>query len=94
MRFNYDDNYHNNIFTGIPVEGYTNLIEKILNHPSIHVHLNKKFYALSEILVNMIIYFIQARLMDFLIMNLGGLAIEQLRLNLLFMKAITRVPLK
>ncbi len=48
VRFNYDDNYHNNIFTGIPVDGYTNLIEKILNHPSIDVQLNKKFYA-SEI---------------------------------------------
>ena len=44
IRFNYDDNYHNNIFTGIPVEGYTDLVEKLLNHPSIHVYLNKKFY--------------------------------------------------
>lgn len=44
IRFNYDDNYHNNIFTGIPVEGYTHLVEKLLNHPSIHVYLNKKFY--------------------------------------------------
>ena len=44
IRFNYDDNYHNNIFTGIPVEGYTHLVGKLLNHPSIHVYLNKKFY--------------------------------------------------
>ena len=44
IRFNYDDNYHNNIFTGIPVEGYTHLVEKLLNHPSIHIHLNQKFY--------------------------------------------------
>ena len=45
VRFNYDDNYHNNIFTGIPVEGYTALIEKLLDHPSIHIYLNKKFHA-------------------------------------------------
>ena len=45
VRFNYDDNYHNNIFTGIPVEGYTYLIEKLLTHPSIKIHLNKKFYS-------------------------------------------------
>ncbi|HWH63341.1 MAG TPA: UDP-galactopyranose mutase [Ginsengibacter sp.] len=45
VRFNYDDNYHNNIFTGIPVEGYTDLIEKLLAHPSIKLHLNKKFYS-------------------------------------------------
>ena len=45
VRFNYDDNYHNNIFTGIPVEGYTHLIEKLLDHPSINIYLNKKFYS-------------------------------------------------
>jgi UDP-galactopyranose mutase len=43
VRFNYDDNYHNNQFTGIPVEGYTHLIEKIIKRPNIQVHLNKKF---------------------------------------------------
>ena len=43
VRFNYDDNYHNNIYTGIPVEGYTHLISKLLDHPCITVSLNKKF---------------------------------------------------
>ncbi len=43
VRFNYDDNYHNNIFTGIPVNGYTSVIEKILDHPAINIQLNKKF---------------------------------------------------
>jgi UDP-galactopyranose mutase len=43
VRFNYDDNYHNNIFTGIPLNGYTSLIEKLLDHRNIQVHLNKKF---------------------------------------------------
>lgn len=45
VRFNYDDNYHGNTFTGIPVEGYTALIQKIADHPSIKVQLNKKFVA-------------------------------------------------
>ncbi|MGN6298031.1 MAG: UDP-galactopyranose mutase [Ginsengibacter sp.] len=45
VRFNYDDNYHNNIFTGIPVEGYTYVIEKLLDNPRIHIHLNKKFIS-------------------------------------------------
>ncbi len=48
VRFNYDDNYHNNTFTGIPLEGYSRLIEKLLDHPSIHVSLNKKFYPLES----------------------------------------------
>jgi len=43
VRFNYDDNYHNNIFTGIPVDGYTSIIEKLIEHDNIKVTLNKKF---------------------------------------------------
>ena len=43
VRFNYDDNYHNNIFTGIPVDGYTALMQKLIDHPAIAVTLNKKF---------------------------------------------------
>lgn len=43
VRFNYDDNYHNNIYTGIPVDGYTALIEKLATHENITVTLNKKF---------------------------------------------------
>ena len=43
VRFNYDDNYHNNIFTGIPVEGYSALIQKLMEHPNIHITLNKKY---------------------------------------------------
>ncbi len=49
VRFNYDDNYHNNIFTGIPIEGYTDLIEKLLTHPRINVHLNMKFHGSDNI---------------------------------------------
>ena len=45
VRFNYDDNYHNNIFTGIPIEGYTRLIEKLLDHPSTKIYLEKKFHS-------------------------------------------------
>ncbi len=43
VRFNFDDNYHNNIYTGIPVEGYTAVIQKMINHPSVTLTLNKKF---------------------------------------------------
>ena len=49
VRFNYDDNYHNNIFTGIPVDGYTHLVERLLVHPSIQIHLNKKFYSTKDL---------------------------------------------
>lgn len=48
VRFNYDDNYHNSSFTGIPVNGYTDVIAKLLRHPNIHIYLNKKFLPLEE----------------------------------------------
>src|SRR5205085_7627070 len=37
IRFNYDDNYHNNIYTGIPVDGYTGVMKKMIDHPSISI---------------------------------------------------------
>jgi len=43
VRFNYDDNYHNNIFTGIPVDGYSAIINKLIEHDNIQVTLSKKF---------------------------------------------------
>lgn len=49
VRFNYDDNYHNNIYTGIPVDGYTAIMEKMIDHPGIKVSLNKKFQPKDDV---------------------------------------------
>ncbi|MFM6926807.1 MAG: UDP-galactopyranose mutase [Ferruginibacter sp.] len=43
VRFNYNDNYYNNPYQGIPVNGYTELVEKLLDSPKINISLNKKF---------------------------------------------------
>ncbi|WP_275286412.1 UDP-galactopyranose mutase [Halomonas elongata] len=43
VRFNYNDNYFFHRFQGMPEEGYTKLVEGILDHPSIDVHLNTRF---------------------------------------------------
>jgi UDP-galactopyranose mutase len=40
IRFNYDDNYYNSLYQGIPRDGYTDIIRNILDHPSIEVRLN------------------------------------------------------
>lgn len=40
VRFNYDDNYFFHRFQGMPETGYTTMIERILDHPGITVHLN------------------------------------------------------
>lgn len=42
VRFNYDDNYFSHRFQGIPQDGYTALIERILSHPLIAVRLNTR----------------------------------------------------
>ena len=39
VRFNYDDNYYNSKYQGIPVNGYSELVERILDHPNIEVRL-------------------------------------------------------
>ena len=43
VRFNYDDNYFFHAHQGMPSEGYTVLVERILDHPRIDVHLNTIF---------------------------------------------------
>lgn len=43
VRFNYDDNYYNDIYQGIPENGYTEIIEKMLDHPDISITLNFKY---------------------------------------------------
>jgi UDP-galactopyranose mutase len=48
IRFNYDDNYYEKKFSGIPEEGYGEVIASILRHPSIRVHLGKCIHP-SEI---------------------------------------------
>nr|WP_314542899.1 UDP-galactopyranose mutase [uncultured Massilia sp.] len=43
VRFNYDDNYFNHKYQGMPANGYTELVENILKVPGITVHLNTRF---------------------------------------------------
>jgi len=45
VRFNYDDNYFFHRFQGMPEDGYTALVERILDHPNIDVHLETWFDA-------------------------------------------------
>lgn len=48
VRFNYDDNYFNHPYQGIPEKGYTDIIKNILNHPLIDIKLNQAFENLEE----------------------------------------------
>ena len=43
IRFNYDDNYFNHRFQGIPKDGYGSIVANILNHPLIELRLGEEF---------------------------------------------------
>ena len=43
VRFNYDDNYYASRYQGIPRDGYTAVVENLLAHPDIRVHLGMRF---------------------------------------------------
>jgi UDP-galactopyranose mutase len=44
IRFNYDDNYYNQKYQGIPIDGYTKIVERILDHPAIEVQVARKLH--------------------------------------------------
>ena len=46
IRFTFDNNYYNDLYQGIPIGGYTNLIKKLLNN--IEVKLNTDFFLNRE----------------------------------------------
>lgn len=50
VRYTYDNNYFNDIYQGIPIGGYTQIVEKMLDHPNIEVHLNTNFFNDKETL--------------------------------------------
>lgn len=43
VRFNYDDNYFNHVYQGMPENGYTEIFENMLDHANITVELGTKF---------------------------------------------------
>lgn len=49
VRFNYDDNYFNHKYQGMPKDGYTKIFEKLLNHKNITINLNSKFIVKNNV---------------------------------------------
>jgi len=48
VRFSYDDNYYDKKFQGIPEQGYTKVIGRILDHPHIEVTLGTAFETVDR----------------------------------------------
>ena len=52
VRLIYDNNYFNDKYQGIPIGGYTKMVEKMLDHPNIEVKLNTDFFDDKEEYLN------------------------------------------
>lgn len=48
VRFNYDDNYFSHKFQGMPKDGYTVIVDSIMDHKNITVSLNTKFKKIDQ----------------------------------------------
>ena len=48
VRYNYDNRYFSDDFEGLPVDGYTDWIERMADHPNIEVRLDTDFFDLSQ----------------------------------------------
>jgi UDP-galactopyranose mutase len=48
LRFNYDDNYFSHPYQGVPADGYTDLVRRILDHPAIDLVLSRPFEQETE----------------------------------------------
>ena len=45
VRYTYDNRYFNDTHEGLPVDGYTALLERMADHPRITVHLDTDFFT-------------------------------------------------
>ena len=52
VRLVYDNNYFNDDYQGIPIGGYTKMVEKMLDHPNITVKLNTDFFDKKDEYLN------------------------------------------
>ena len=48
VRLTYNNNYFNDTYQGIPIGGYTQIVEKMLSHPNIDVETSVDFFAKKE----------------------------------------------
>jgi UDP-galactopyranose mutase len=56
VRFNYDDNYFNHRFQGMPKNGYSEIVKNILEHPNITLSLETSFESIDRTAYDHIFY--------------------------------------
>lgn len=52
VRFTYDNNYFNDLYQGIPIGGYTKLVENMVDHENITVKLGADFFDQKQQLMD------------------------------------------
>ena len=48
VRYNFDNRYFNDTYEGLPVDGYTAWLERMVDHPKIEVRLETDFFDVRE----------------------------------------------
>ncbi len=48
VRYNFDNRYFNDTYEGLPVDGYTAWLERMVDHPKIEVQLKTDFFDVRE----------------------------------------------
>lgn len=64
VRFTYDNNYFNDSYQGIPIGGYTQIVEKMLSHKNITVLLNYDFFEKRKYLDSNFDYTVYTGMID------------------------------
>ncbi|QBA74868.1 UDP-galactopyranose mutase [Lacticaseibacillus paracasei] len=82
VRFTYDNNYFNDLYQGIPVGGYTQIVERMLDVPNINVKLNTDFLENKQDYLNRYDKVIYTGMIDqFFDYQLGTLEYRSLRFD-------------
>ena len=80
VRLTYDNNYFNDDYQGIPIGGYTKMVEKMLDHPNIEVKLNTDFFDKKDEYLNNFDKIVYTGMIDkFFDYQLGELEYRSLR---------------
>ncbi len=48
VRYNFENRYFNDTYEGLPVDGYTAWLERMVDHPNIEVRLNTDFFDVRD----------------------------------------------
>jgi len=58
LRYNYNVNYFDDAWQGIPRDGYNSIFNRMLDHPNVQVHLNTDYFSIRHLIPEtcMVIY--------------------------------------